>query len=78
MLIYPWYRAQGVGFRVNLHILVALVRHIPAIEYKIFPKCQYDAIVLHKMITEYICEYALAMMQINGQQFTLEYRVVRL
>lgn len=52
---------------LNLHILIALVGHVPTVEHKILPKCLYNAFVFHEMITEYICEYTLAVMQVNGQ-----------
>lgn len=52
---------------INLHILIALVSHVPTVEHEILPECLYNGLVLHEMITEYICEYTLAVMQVNGQ-----------
>lgn len=52
---------------INLHILIALESHVPTVEHEILPECLYNGLVLHEMITEYICEYTLAVMQVNGQ-----------
>lgn len=56
-----------ISSEFNLHILIALVSHVPTVEHEILPKCLYNGLVLHEMITEYICEYTLAVMQVNGQ-----------
>lgn len=59
-------------FLLILHVLVALEGQVPAVKHKFLHECLNNVLIFHQLITEHVGQNAFAVMQVNGQEFTLK------